>query len=545
LRDVTLAGEQLRAGSTAVRLPTDVVHEVEELWRTKTIERYPHAIVTNLRPWTEVQRALGPALAFWQGLLISLWSNFEEDYDARTVGALGAQFRLERRQLAALGFPIDDRLFERLIELEDTLPPPQEVVVSEGPSHAVMGIELRVVMTSGRRRPGFADMRDLVTEYRRAWANEHLDAYLLCLWQDALRDVAEGVSRNRAAKRKAPTARQLAGIAADTANGWCEGRIGLLCAAIGEEDTLHQASNAQVPPTRRAFLLRLFNVLGGELIPKIDYARDDATTQQAKQRAADRQRGIGELTIDGLRVLQLEEALGTTPTLKQFGTSAFQRYASRVWEAGSIDDQWDRYLATVGQALNTDAVPAILPKPRTSRPSVTLRDVEPEARPTEPLGVAVSPPAPTREHHGFLGSLFDPGASGEPSAPPSEGPQGYVLQSEGRSDVVGESYYQEALQATRAMLRYDRELGRQVFDALLVPEPENPYDPKAVAVYSPAGKIGHVPRGSLWFEVLSSLADAGHSKAACRAWLIGGEDGKYLGAVLGADPDEELTLVGD
>jgi hypothetical protein len=543
LRDVTLAGEQLRAGSTAVRLPSDVVHEVEELWRTKTIERYPNAIVTNLQPWAEAQRTFGPALGFWQGLLFSLWSNFEEDYDERTVGALAAQFRQERRQLAALGFPIDDCLFERLIELEDTLPPPQDVVLSEGPSHAVMGIELRVVMTSGRRRSGFAEMRDLVTEYRRAWANEHLDAYLVRLWKDTLRDAAEAINRHRAVKRKAPTVRQLAGIAADAANCWCGGRIELLCAAIAEEEALGQAYNPKVPPNRRAFLLRLFSLLGGALIPKIDYARDDAKSQHAKQRAADRQRGIGELTIDALRVLQLEEALGTTPTLKQFGTGAFQRYASRVWETGSIDEQWDRYLATVGQALSTEAVPAISLKPRTSRPSVTLREVEREPRPTATLGVAVSPPASMHEQHGLLGRVFDHGASGERTAQPLESPPGYVLQSEGPSDVVGESYYQEALEATRAMLRYDREIGRPVFDAVLVPEPDNPYDSKAVAVYSPAGKIGHVPRGSLWFELLSSLADAGHSRATCRAWLIGGEEGKFLGAVLGADPDEELTLV--
>lgn len=545
LRDVTLASEQLRAGSTAVRLPTEVVHEVEDLWRTKTIERYPQAIVTDLQPWTEVQLTLGPALAFWQGLLFSLWSNFEEDYDDRAVGALGAQFRQERRQLAALGFPIDDSLFERLIELEDSLPPPQEVVLSEGPPHAVMGIELRVVMTSGRRRPGFAAMRDLVTKYRRAWADEHLDAYLARLWQDALRGVADGINRHRAAKRKEPTARQLSGIAAEAANRWCGGQVGLLCAAIGEQDTLHQAYTPRVPPDRRAFLLRLFTILGGELIPKIDYARDDAETQREKQRDADRQRGTGELTIGALRVLQLEEALGTTPTLKQYGASTFQRYASRVWDTGSVEDEWDRYLAAVRQALSSDAAPTPLPAPRTSRPAVTVRDLEPEPKPARADPLAVSPTGPAHEHHGLLGRLFGHGArdASEARVQPSERSQTYVLQSDGCSDVVGESFYQEALQATRGMLRYDRELGREVFDALLVLEPDNPYDPKAVAVYSPAGKVGHAPRGSLWFELLSSLADAGHPNATCRAWLIGGEDGKFLGALLGADPDEELTLL--
>ena len=545
LRDATLAGEELRAGSTAVRLPADVVHEVEELWGAKTIERYPNAIVTNLQPWADAQRALGPALAFWQGILFSLWSNFEESYDARTVGALSAQFRQERRQLAALGFPIDDRLFGELIELEDSLPPPQEIVVSEGPSQPIMGIELQVVMTSGRRRPGFANMRDLVTAYRRAWADTYLDAYLALTWQDALRGVADGLNRHRAAKRKEPTARQLAGIAADTANCWCGGRIGLLCAAIGERNTPQQTYSAKVPANRRAFLLRLFTVLGGELIPKLDYARDSAETQQANQRVADRQRGIGELTTAALRVLQLEEALGSTPTLKQYGAREFERHSSRIWETGSIDEQWDRYITAIHEALSSDVLPAPLPTPRTSRPPVTLREVEAEPRPMRPRDSVTSLSAQTPKHDGLLGRLFGRTAAnaGEHAARPPEGAQAYVLQSEGWSDVVGESYYQEALHATRGMLRHDRELGRQVFDALLVPEPDNPYDSKAVAVYSPAGKIGHVPRGSLWFELLGSLAEAGHATASCRAWLIGGEDGRFLGAVLGADPDEEFTLI--
>jgi HIRAN domain len=548
LRDATLASIESSAGSSAVRFPPDLVREVENLWDAETIARYPKAIVTNLHPWREAQRALGPA-AFWQELIVRLWQNFEEDYDARSVGALGSYFRDGRRALADLGFPVDDGMFEKLIEVEQTLPPAQEVVRSEGPAHSVMGIELRLVMTSGRRRPGFTKMRDIVTAYRRAWAAQHLDAYLERVWQDELRAVAEAINRHHAEKRKSPTARQLAGMTADTANRWCGGRIGLLCAAIGEKDTLHQTYDPKVPPDRRLFVRRLFTVFGGKPVPKINYREDDEETQQAKRKAADCQRGIAVLTIGALRLLQLEEATGATPTLKQYGTADFQRYAERVWAGESVDELWSRYLAAVQEALRGDAEPAPLPPARISRPPVTLRDVEPEHESQRAPTVRATVSASKTEHRSLLGRLFGRGdpPHGQPlaSAPPVGGSRAYALQSEGWSDVVGESHYQEALEATRASLRYDRELGREIFDALLVPEPDNEYDPKAIAVYSTGGKIGYVPRGSLWFEVLSRAADAGHPTASCRAWLIGGDEGKYLGAVLCADPDEELNLLLD
>jgi hypothetical protein len=146
-----------------------------------------------------------------------------------------------------------------------------------------------------------------------------------------------------------------------------------------------------------------------------------------------------------------------------------------------------------------------------------------------------------------MGRLFGRGATATstPTAPqvPSVPAGAYALQSEGPCDIVGESYYQDALKATRSSLRYDRELGREIFDAYLVPEPENKYDSRAIAVYSAAGKIGHAPRGSLWIQVFERLTEAGHATAACRAFLIGGDEGKFLGAMLCADPDEELNFL--
>jgi hypothetical protein len=548
VRAATLAGEALESGSDVVRLPADVVREIEELFATETIERYPKTLVTALNPWRQARSALGPALAFWHELLLRLWQNFEEDYDSRAVPALGSHLRDLRRGLSSLGFAVDDAMFVKLIEAEQTLPPPQEIVPDKYSEsvQSVMGIEFRMTVSAGpstRRRPGFTTMRDIATAYRRAWANKHLDAYLERLWQNDLHAVAEAINRHHAEKRKPPTARQLSGMAAAAANSWCGGQIGLLCAAIGEKDTIHQTYAAKVPANRRLFLRRLFSLLGGEAVEKIRYREDDEETQRVKREAAERQRGIGVLTIGALRLLQLEEAIGATPALKQYGTADFRGYAERVWPGEPADELWGRYIAAVREALAGNSAPADFPSPRTSRPPVKLRAVEPEPEP-ERLALPSAPKPPRR---GLVALLFGRSHQEQDaaSAAGEAGLEAYALQSEGWSDVVGESYYQDALQATRRLLRYDRELGREIFDAFLVLEPDNPYDPKAVAVHSGNGKIGHVPRGSLWFQVLSELADAGYAKAKCRAWLIGGTEGKSLGAVLCGDPDEELSLLLD
>jgi hypothetical protein len=53
--------------------------------------------------------------------------------------------------------------------------------------------------------------------------------------------------------------------------------------------------------------------------------------------------------------------------------------------------------------------------------------------------------------------------------------------------VVGESFYQ-------ATLREQASQGTDALTMLLIREPDNKYDKNAVAVYAPAGQIGHIPK---------------------------------------------------
>jgi hypothetical protein len=100
--------------------------------------------------------------------------------------------------------------------------------------------------------------------------------------------------------------------------------------------------------------------------------------------------------------------------------------------------------------------------------------------------------------------------------------------------VVGESYYQENL---------DRVCGGRTEDghwydcwAILCPEPSNPYDPNAVAIYVDDLKVGHLSReaAKTFLPVARHLAGR---RAACAAtvrggWDRGGGDQGYYGVVL-------------
>lgn len=140
----------------------------------------------------------------------------------------------------------------------------------------------------------------------------------------------------------------------------------------------------------------------------------------------------------------------------------------------------------------------------------------------------------------FLSRLL--GTSQQMAVPPLERP--FQLERGGFSAVAGESHYQETIKRTARLARVERDEGgeeRLCFQAILVREPSNAYDPRAVAVYAPAGVVGYVPRDSEWCELLDLLAQRGHDGASCRANLTGGDAGKSWGVVLHARPDLELN----
>lgn len=128
-----------------------------------------------------------------------------------------------------------------------------------------------------------------------------------------------------------------------------------------------------------------------------------------------------------------------------------------------------------------------------------------------------------------------------PAWPP---PTAFELPPDGYRAVVGESFHQDALIAT-VPLTAPGEEGRPMFLAVLVAEPENPYDPNAIAVHSAAGKVGHLSRADAvdYAPVMAALAERGATGGTCEAFLNGGpEEGKSFGVVLRLSPPADCVL---
>ena len=109
----------------------------------------------------------------------------------------------------------------------------------------------------------------------------------------------------------------------------------------------------------------------------------------------------------------------------------------------------------------------------------------------------------------------------------------FELPSDGFCAVAGESFYQSALITTRGDFADSFE-GRPSFVAALVPEPDNPYDGNAIAVYSSCGKLGYLPRerAAQYRRLFQHLTRRGYDGARCHAHLTGGDAGKSHGVVL-------------
>lgn len=90
----------------------------------------------------------------------------------------------------------------------------------------------------------------------------------------------------------------------------------------------------------------------------------------------------------------------------------------------------------------------------------------------------------------------------------------FVIEGDDLVPVVGTSHYQPALTEISGR-RADEEI-RFETRATLVPEPDNPHDPNAIAVQIEGRLAGYLSRDEnpRWQDVVKTLADHGHVAAA-------------------------------
>ena len=96
----------------------------------------------------------------------------------------------------------------------------------------------------------------------------------------------------------------------------------------------------------------------------------------------------------------------------------------------------------------------------------------------------------------------------------------FLIEGDELIPVVGTSHYQEPL--TELTNRKGDEEIRVQTTATLVPEPDNPHDPNAIAVHIDGRLVGYLSRDEnpRWQDVVKQLAEHDH-RAAAEAMIAG------------------------
>ena len=379
-------------------LPADLVAEVNRLWDGIALRQYPDRIVSEFFPHHRMAQTVGPALEFWDGVALTCWFVCEGPRSRTTIDSLAQYHAVQLQQLDDAGAPIDPSLFSELLAAERKLGPVQELhedqqTIGDG------AFTVTVSMSRGTRRDGFELVRDVVTRYRRAWAQAYLDDYLADRWGTELREVAHEYSRRLAARGKPPTFKQFAPTAIAAANSWFNGDVGAVFAAVGER--------APVTPTRVdllagdpiEFVRHVYAALGGTPVTSDDW-RDEEKSG--------RNWDAGRLASEAVRYLQLYEALGRPPEREEFKAERLK------WERfGGLDAAWANYTQAI-EAARIVAAPLTAPAAIESSAPPTVVRSHPAPPPLPPHAALPAPEPseaqgdesrPEPKRHGILRRL--------------------------------------------------------------------------------------------------------------------------------------------
>ena len=363
-------------------LPSGLVAEIERLWGSTMLMKWPDRIVDEISPHVLMAETFGIALRFWQGVALTAWFVCEGPISRTDIAGLADYFQDDLAELKRIGCPIDSALFEQLRHAETRLGPPEPLREEKSSVEIAAGFGLEISVSMGSRRSGFEGLRDVITQHRRAWSDRYLESYLQSRWEDEIGEAARHHAEAIAEKGKPPTPKQFAKHALFSVNHWFGGNLSALYAAIGQESAAQPVRVAFMPADRLVFAKSVFENLGGRAFDRQSLVsnQDDRRAQAEEQ---DRQNKLGWLAEESLRFVQLHEALGSIPEMKDFGASGFQHRSASL----SPDPQqaWNKYASVVEATLGA-VTRAGEPRPTTSMPTAA-----PYVSPTPPAGTQFAP----------------------------------------------------------------------------------------------------------------------------------------------------------
>ncbi len=376
-------------------LPADLISEIENLWGTTLLNKYPERIVSEPFPHAVMADVFGPALFFWQNCALTAWFLCEGPYSRTDMKGLEHHQRRYLSELKEMKTPIEPAMFTELIEAEKRLGPEESIETEKSRQTLDFGITISMSVSSGSRRVGFEKLRDIISRYRRSWTDKYLEQYLKNRWESEITPAANIFFLKMSEKSgKAPTVKQFVSTAATPTKNWFGGDISLLYTAIGEKIPFRPEKHLLMPKNKVAFVKKI-----AELLPSQDF---NYFGQQAGEYI--QQQYVQELAQKALNFIQIYEATGELPTLKDFSTKFKQNSAVLHNDESQA---WEIYVSAIKQALtcsNNETATAQSPAELENKISVVSSQLSQNPNPieTQKPKIIENPKLPirTEEVHG-------------------------------------------------------------------------------------------------------------------------------------------------
>ncbi|MEK6282523.1 MAG: hypothetical protein AABN95_19350 [Acidobacteriota bacterium] len=320
---------------------SELINEIESLWGNIMLTKWPDRIVTEPFPHRLMAETFGPALFFWQSCALTAWFICEGPYSRTDMAGLAHHQRRELHELKEMQTPVSEQLFVELIEGESRLGPEEAITRNESTTEVGHGVSFTISMSAGTRRKGFEILRDIITRHRRSWANQYMNSYLRARWESEIKAAANAFNLLLGEKGgKSPTLKQFARSAALPTNHWFKGNVSGLYRTIGEKSPAEPTQLTLMPKDKRAFVRHVFENLPSLQFQMYEGRISDDTAQDYYRKE------LAELAI---KFVQLEEALGRSPEMKEIGEKFL--YRSNVLSADQ-GEAWRIYSDAVRNARN-------------------------------------------------------------------------------------------------------------------------------------------------------------------------------------------------
>jgi len=216
--------------------------------------------------------------------------------------------------MSALSAPLAPSFFEEMARADSILGPPETIWEGTHREQSEL-VDLSISISHGSRRSGFETVRDLLTRFRREWAEQHLESYLQGRSEEDIKQAIHLYQRSGSNRGKPPTLKQFAKTAVVPTNLWFGGDICAFYDSFGEKCPVTSIVVAK-PMDRTAFVATAFRGFGGK--PGTDLSARSSNWV------------LRQLSNAAIRYVQLEEAFGRPPTQKEFGSSTLELAARQL-----------------------------------------------------------------------------------------------------------------------------------------------------------------------------------------------------------------------